>query len=131
MSDALVAVNATFLGDWTRLLQPVRGTLAARLAAIFKDKQRSESERSLATNVLSDYAGDDPNLLADLLMAADDEAHQKLFPVVQKLQARTIPLFQAEIAKEAEHAVDGPPLDPSWAQPGAVLSAKSNPPREC
>ena len=86
VSDALVGVNATFLGAWTDLLWPVRNTLTPRLASIFKDAHRSESERSLATNVLSSYASDDPNLLADLLMVADAKAYQGLFPHVQKKQ---------------------------------------------
>jgi eukaryotic-like serine/threonine-protein kinase len=112
VSDALVGVNATFLGAWTDLLRPVRSTLTPSLAAIFTDPRRSESERSLATNVLTDYAGDDPNLLADLLMVADPKAYQKLFPLVQKQRAQTIPLFQAEIQKkanpaESEEAKDG------------------------
>ena len=99
-----VGVNAMFLGAWTDLLRPVRSTLTPRLASIFKDTQRSDSERSLATNVLSDYAGDDPDLLADLLMAADAKAYQKFFPLVQEQRAQTIPLFEAELEKKANPA---------------------------
>ena len=101
VSDALVGVNAMFLGAWTDLLRPVRSTLTPWLASIFKDTQRSDSERSLATNVLSDYAGDDPSLLANLLMAADAKAYQKLFPLVQEQRAETLPLLEAELQKKA------------------------------
>ena len=102
VSDALVGVNATFLGAWTDLLQPVRSTLTPRLASIFKDAQRSESERSLATNVLSDYASDDPNLLADLLMVAYPKAYQKLFPVVEEQRAQTDTPIPSGDPKEGE-----------------------------
>ena len=101
VSDALVGVNATFLGAWTDLLQPVRSTLTPRLASIFKDTQRSDSERSLATNVLTDYASDDPDLLADLLMAADPKAYQKLFPVVQNSRRNRTPVPSGD-PKEGE-----------------------------
>ncbi len=102
--NALVGVNAMFLGAWTDLLRPVRSTLTPWLASIFKDTQRSDSERSLATNVLSDYAGDDASLLAELLMAADAKAYQKLFPLVQEQRAETLPLLEAELQKKANPA---------------------------
>ena len=102
MSDALVGVNATFLGAWTALLKPVRSTLTPRLASIFKDAHRSESERGLATNVLTDYASDDPNLLADLLMVADPKAYQKLFPVVEEQRAHTVLPVPGGDPKEGE-----------------------------
>ena len=75
-------------------------TLAPRLAAIFKDKQRSESERSLATNVLSDYASDDPNLLADLLMVADDKPYSILFPIAQREATRIVPVVSGRDRQE-------------------------------
>jgi eukaryotic-like serine/threonine-protein kinase len=101
VSDALVGVNPVFLGAWTDLLRPVRKALTPALAAIFRDAQRPGSERSLAANLLSDYAGDDPDLVADLLMVADPKSYSILFPTAQRLGPRTMPLFQAEIAKQA------------------------------
>ena len=35
------------------------------LAAIFRDKDRPETEHTLATNILTDYASDDPDLIAE------------------------------------------------------------------
>ena len=95
MSDALVGVNATFLGAWTDLLRPVRSYPDSRLASIFKDTSVPSRNESLATNVLTDYASDDPSLLADLLMAADPKAYQRLFPLVQEQRARNVrPCFK-------------------------------------
>ncbi len=101
VSDALVGVNPVFLGAWTDLLRPIHKALTPSLAAIFRDARRPGSERSLAANLLSDYAGDDPDLVADLLMVADPKAYSILFPTAQRLGPRTVPLFQAEIAKQA------------------------------
>jgi len=101
VSDALVGVNPVSLGAWTDLLRPVRKALTPRLAAIFRDAQRPESERSLATNLLFDYASDDPDLVAGLLMVADPKAYSILFPIAQRQSPQFVRLFQAEIAKRA------------------------------
>ena len=101
VAQALVSVNPVFLGPWLDALRPVRGKLTAPLATIFRDKNRPETERTLATNILTDYASDDPNLIADLLMDADPKAYAAFFPIAQRQEAKTLPLFQAEIAKKA------------------------------
>ena len=68
VAQALVSVNPVYLGAWLDALRPVRGKLTAPLAAIFRDRKRPETERTLATNILTDYASDDPDRLAELLM---------------------------------------------------------------
>ena len=59
-----------------------------------------KTERYFATNILADYASDQPNLLADLLMDADSKAYAAFFPIAQRQAAKTLPLFQAEIRKQ-------------------------------
>ena len=85
-------------------LRPIRQRLLSPLASIFRDTGRSESERNFATTLLADYAGDDPALLADLLMDAEPKAYAFLFPIAQRQAAKTLPLFQAEIQKKANPA---------------------------
>ena len=101
VAQALVSVNPVFLGPWLDALRPVRGKLTAPLATIFRDKNRPESEHALATSILADYASDDPNLIANLLMDADPKAYASFFPIAQRQETKTLPLFQAEIAKKA------------------------------
>src|SRR5207249_558021 len=98
VAQALVTVNPVYLGPWLEALRPVRGKLAAPLAAIFRDQARPESEHALATNILTDYAGDRPALLADLLMDADPKAYAAFFPLARRQAAKTLPVFQAELA---------------------------------
>ena len=100
VAQALVSVNPVFLGSWLEALRPVRGKLTPPLAAIFRDKSRPETEHTLATNILTDYASDDPDLIADLLMDADPKAYGAFFPVAQRQEAKTLPLLQAEIARK-------------------------------
>ncbi|MGO9597513.1 MAG: SUMF1/EgtB/PvdO family nonheme iron enzyme [Isosphaeraceae bacterium] len=100
VAQALVSVDPAYLGLWRDALRPVRGNLNAPLAAIFRNKNRSESERALATSILADYAKDDPDLIADLLMDADPKAYAAFLPIAQRQESKTLPLLQAEIAKK-------------------------------
>jgi hypothetical protein len=124
VAQALVSVNPVFLGMWLDALRPVRGTLTAPLAMIFRDKNRPETEHALATNILADYASDDPDLLAELLMVSDPKAYVSLFPVAEKRTDQVLPIFQAELVKRATPSWDDPPLNPSWTNPGASLVSR-------
>ncbi len=104
VAQALVSVDAILLGPWIEALRPVRTKLTAPLATIFRDKERPESEHKLATNILADYASDDPDRLAELLMVADPKAYVSLFPVAEKRAEQVLPVLQAELAKKATYS---------------------------
>ena len=124
VAQGLVSVNAVFLGPWIEALRPVRGKLAAPLATIFRDRNRSESEREQATDILTDYATDDPDRLAELLMVSDPKAYLSFFPIAERQAVKTLPLFQAELAKKATYSWNDPPLDPTWAKPDVSLVSR-------
>ena len=51
------------------------------LADIFRDRNAERAaERTLATNLLADYAADQPQVLADLLMDADEKQFAVIYP---------------------------------------------------
>ena len=124
VAQALVSLNPILLGPWLDALRPVRGKLNVPLGEIFRDKNRPESVHSLATDILTDYASDDPNLIANFLMDADPKAYADFFPIAQRQESKTLPLFQAEISKKATYSWNDPPLDPSWTTPDATLTGK-------
>ncbi len=124
VAQALVSVNPVLSGLWLDALRPVRGKLNAPLAAIFRDKGRPEDEHSLATNFLTNYASDDLNLIADLLMDTDPKAFAEFFPIAQRQEATTVPSFQREITRKLTFSWNDPPLDPSWIKPDASLDGK-------
>jgi serine/threonine protein kinase/formylglycine-generating enzyme required for sulfatase activity len=101
VAQALVSANPVFLGSWLDALRSVRGRIANPLAAIFRDKQRPESEHQLATNILTDYASDDPKLIADLLIDSDPKAYGAFFAIAHRQESQTLPLLRAEITKKA------------------------------
>jgi formylglycine-generating enzyme required for sulfatase activity len=126
VSEALVSVNAADLGLWMSAFRPVRDRLTSPLAAIFKDRTKTESEHTLVTSILVDYAADDPGLLAELLMVADPQAFLKLFRAGEPQAERTLPLFQAELHKTADPTWTEPPLDRTWTEPPEALVGRIN-----
>ncbi len=78
----LVLENPVFLGQWSESFRPVKNSFLAPLGDIFRDHNSERAaERTLATNILADYAADNPPVLADLLMDADDKQFAVIYPV--------------------------------------------------
>jgi formylglycine-generating enzyme required for sulfatase activity len=122
VAQALVSVNSLLLRPWIDALRPVRGKLTAPIAAIFQDKSRSETVHSLATDILTDFASDDPDRLAELLMVADHTAYLSLFPVAEKKAEQVLPVFRAELAKRATYSWNDLPFNPT--RPDAALMSR-------
>ncbi|MGO9915315.1 MAG: protein kinase domain-containing protein [Isosphaeraceae bacterium] len=81
VGNDLVAVPALHLSLWMEALRQVRTKLLPQLSAVYRDSGRREIERSLATDILADYAADDPQVLVDLLMDADEKQFAVIYPV--------------------------------------------------
>ena len=121
VAQALVTINSIHLAPWLEALRPVRGKLVVPLVSIFGDK-RQDSEHAQAINILTDYASDDPERLAELLMVADQKSYLTLFPVAEKSPEKVLPVFQGEIAKTPTH---------SWNDPRIRASLDTTRPRTC
>ena len=105
VAEALVTVNPVYLGPWLDVLLPVRIKLTTPLATIFRDKKLSESERTQVTNILADYASDDPDLLADLLLDSEEKPFAVLFDKLKARQERAVPVLEAELARGNRHRI--------------------------
>ncbi len=101
-AEAMVQVNAIYLRPWLDVLQPIRDKLKAPIAALFRDKSRPETERVLATNILTDFVSDDAGLVADLLLDAEPKAYAAFFPIAQAQAEKTLPLFEDELRNDAK-----------------------------
>ena len=121
---ASVIKNPSEYAPLLETLRPIHTRLLAPLSATFRDEQRSETERSFTTNILTDYASDQPAVLADLLMDSGTKAYSAFFPIAQGREADTVPLFQAEIAKKATYEWNDPPRDASWAALEATAKSR-------
>ena len=124
VAEAMVQLSAFYLRPWIDALGPVRGNLVGPLARIFRDKGRTETARSLATDILAAYASDDPVLIADLVMDADAKVYSRFFQAAQNRQAETLPLFLAEIDKTATYEWNDPAIPESWTEVDATAKAQ-------
>jgi eukaryotic-like serine/threonine-protein kinase len=97
VANDLVSVPAVYLATWMELLRPMRGQLQAPLAAIYRDVKRRETERSLATDILADYAADQAQVLANLLLDADDKQFAVIYPKLKEQSELGLPVLASEI----------------------------------
>jgi len=99
VSDQLVAENPVFLGIWMENFRTIRVKLLASLANIVRDSERRESERTLATNILADYASDQFKVMADLVMDADTRQFAVFFPKLANYGEQAVPILIHEIER--------------------------------
>jgi formylglycine-generating enzyme required for sulfatase activity len=100
VSDDLVKVPGGYLAAWMDSLRPVRGHLLAPLSVVFGSSSRRDVERSLAMDILADYAADRPQVLADVLMDADERQFAVLFPLLKDRGEQGLPVLTAEIDRK-------------------------------
>ncbi|MBV9122324.1 MAG: serine/threonine protein kinase, partial [Planctomycetes bacterium] len=86
----LVTEDPLVLGPWTEALMPVGKRLVPPLSAIFRDAQRPAAERSLATTLLARYAGDQPEVITDLILDADPQQYAELLPLLRTHPAEAV-----------------------------------------
>src|SRR5262249_15560631 len=110
VANDLVSVPALHLPAWLESLRPVREKLQAPLAGVYRDSKRRETERSLATDLLADYAAGRPAVLAALLLDADEKQFAVLYPKLKERGERGLPLLLAEIDRTLP--ADLPSSDP-------------------
>jgi LSD1 subclass zinc finger protein len=101
VADDLVTVPAVHLSLWIRPLRDARQALLGPLSAVFRDPNRRDIERSLAMDILADYVADQPQILTDLLMDADEKQFAFLYPKAKEHGERFLAVLSAELDKKA------------------------------
>jgi serine/threonine protein kinase/formylglycine-generating enzyme required for sulfatase activity len=96
----LVTQNTLVADKWVAALRPVRTKLLVPLSSLFRDTKRRETERSLATDILADYAADRLELLADLLLDADEKQFAVLYPKLKEHGDQGLTLLLHEVDKQ-------------------------------
>ena len=123
MAASLTAESPLLIGAWTDLLRPARLRLLVPLTEIALRRAASEQgdadpelrlteyqQRAVAVSILADYASDQPQVLADLLIDLGPKSFEVLFPklAVHGEQAADIlvPVIERTLptgAADAEH----------------------------
>jgi formylglycine-generating enzyme required for sulfatase activity len=117
----LVSVPAGYLGVWMEALRPARDRLIPSLVTLYRDGGRREAERSLATDLLADYAADRPEALAGVLPDADERAWGKWWPKIQTHRDRAITVLEKALEKSLAPDWKDAPLNPAWGPLEAAL----------
>jgi len=123
----LVNVPAVYLATWIDAFRGVRAKIIPVLEKIVAAAARSDVERSLATDILADYAADDPAKLAKLLMSVDPKHFASLAGRVDEQAVAVIPILEAEIEKRIPEEISSAEsereeLGVRKAKAGAVLA---------
>jgi hypothetical protein len=125
--DALVPVlqqNPKALTDWIRVFEPIRGYLVDPLVAYSRNTARDETQRSMAINILVEYAADRADVLADVVQDASLTTFPGLFARLRMHESQAVPLLSARLDQELSRGWDDRPLDPSWVQTSQAIVAK-------
>jgi WD40 repeat protein len=99
VSNDLVKEPAVYLPLWMDSLRPVRVKLLSALSVVYADVTRPV-ERSLATDILADYALDQPKVLADLVMDADAQQFIRFYPKLKDRAEQGLLVLTGEIDKK-------------------------------
>jgi formylglycine-generating enzyme required for sulfatase activity len=124
LASQLVRVDPFVFDFWSKRLGPVHDKLVVPLCAVFRDPDRTPGERELAAKILAAYAGDLPDVLADLLLDADETKWKVLWPTLDGHQAEAVRLFRAELDRpmpQADHLAERDRLARRQAQAAVAL----------
>ncbi len=99
--EQLVGENPVYLALWMESFRPIKGKLLEPLKSTYGNPNGPESERILATIILADYAADQPQVLADLLMDADEKQFAVIYPKFKEHEVRGLSVLTGEIDKRA------------------------------
>ena len=113
----LVGENLLLVPRWTELLRPVGHHLVPPLATVFRDRQRRESERDLATDLLADFAAEQSDTLTDLLLDAEPRAYGVLLPKVKAHRGAAAVRLESELKRTLPPDWKDAPLEPAWEKP--------------
>jgi formylglycine-generating enzyme required for sulfatase activity len=97
---AAVQKNPSHYATLLEQLRPIRLRLLSPLSEVYRSSARSESEGSFATTILADYAADEHQVLADLLLDADEKQFAVIYPLLRELSEKAVPLLTSEIDKK-------------------------------
>lgn len=95
VAAVLLEQNLSQISDWLQVFAPVRHVLLAPLAHTFVDANHP-SKQLLATDVLTLYAADQPEMLVDLMLRANPAQYKQLWPVFEVHRGTLITRLERE-----------------------------------
>src|SRR5262249_43138677 len=99
----MLADNPLYLAGWMEALRPVGKRLIGELSKVFREG--SAEQKQVAALVLADYAGNRPDLVAELLLDADTKQYAVLEPVVARYREQMAERLQEALTRKPEAAL--------------------------
>src|SRR5262249_33834482 len=99
VGNALVKEPSVYVPVWMASLRPVRVQLLPSLSVVYADTKRPV-ERSLATDILADYAVDQAKVLANLVLDADVKQFALFFAKLKDRGEQGLPVLVGEIERK-------------------------------
>ncbi|MEM7315316.1 MAG: hypothetical protein AAF497_19420, partial [Planctomycetota bacterium] len=117
--DLLVNENSSRLASWIRALQPARRHLMNPLGVVFRDKAATRPQKQVdrATDILEEYASDDFEILAALVLDAEPMQFVALFDEFAAYGERARSKIEVELSRTLDHRWPDEPLDSSLTAP--------------
>ena len=112
VANRLVAENAYVVARWIDALRPVAKQLSDASDRRVPRREAGESERTLAASALAEYLSDQPDELAELLMAASEKPFAALYPGVERRSESDRSALEVELAKKPPPVKGNNP--PTW-----------------
>lgn len=126
VAETLVAQNSIRAAVWTKTLDPVRRHLIRPLGVIYRSEAnvRPQTQINRATDILEQYAVDDPAVLADLLLDAKPDQFNALFDEFEEFGGAARARLTAELDRTLQHQWQDSPLNPIWTDPDVEVLSK-------
>jgi formylglycine-generating enzyme required for sulfatase activity len=106
----LLAANANpfYQGQWARALKPASASMLGTLTEAFRGGGKLGEFRQTAAVFLADYAADDPERLADLLLDADPRQYAVLLPALAPRRAWAVERLRRELPPAGADGKEAP-----------------------
>ncbi|MEO2034469.1 MAG: hypothetical protein ABGZ35_20535, partial [Planctomycetaceae bacterium] len=124
--DVLVQENSLRVAVWLKTLRPARHHLVKPLSVVYRStaEERSQTQIDLATELLEQYAADDLQTLAELLLDAEPKQFVALFDEFAAHGDDALSRLNTEVDRKLTFDWNDPPLDSAWSDPTAEVAKK-------
>lgn len=102
IAQQLVRISPVYISQYKELFQPIAKHLLPPLTHEFNNASQDRLQRTLTTALFCDYAAKDPELLLQLVLMADPESDESLFPVAANWKDELIGQLQSVLLEQPE-----------------------------
>ena len=82
---------------WSDILRPVQKSMIDSLASIFRDLDSTDTQRTVAVSVLTEYGHEDPELLASLIVDAKPQQFAIMISAMQKNRQQSVDSLRRQL----------------------------------